>query len=1113
MKIVQKLLLLVLVLSLLLGVGAEAWAETLTLPSTLKTIGEEAFAGDSSLDDVVIPDGTVSIGSRAFADSSLTRINLPFSLNSIAEDAFQGTEPRAAATAGTYAYRWAVEHGLTTEGAVEGELSAAAKATLASNSAYASLTARRLTVDGIPLYEVFQNDGQSKPLVIILHGGAGGNKEKFFKTACDAALQGFYSVAMDCAACGESDLGPIDAVTCWSMTVSQIDALIEYYATVTQADAQHFGIWGNSMGGNIAFAYVVHGSYRPDIIVPLKATPDYSTLPLYVPGPLFDAFDHGATCPPVMTKEQIYNIAMNYSPINQPEKFLDVYIYSGNGTADTTTSLKGCKELETWLNKAGGTKHVFKYYEGCDHGDPYPNHEPLRALRWALIDNREQSAALAFTELDAYDYTQERAAFSDNQEIGLCHDRLIRDYQLVNYDTLAEKYEGEPEWSVEILGDAHGAVMGYQVGDWAGDGARAIDVGIMNEPETPCTLQYQVTCSWGDETITGNGTLVYRETALPTGVETLNEFRGLKKGESFTFRPAVTPEGYSFGDSEYAVFDSDLDCDIWGESEDGKNVVCIRPHEAGIFSAWLGLRYGNVMIRKRVTLYVMDENGEVPALQPLLKPEYMFNMYLPPEQAGGYEISVTTKTRGISLQNWELMETVYGDDFAWSFTSEEGAPDLGLTGSFSNGAFQFDVGNLCDMTADSDFTVRARLRWGTTEKETNLHFHFDTVPLPDSVSFDQDIRMIAGVEYRATVSVEPEDWAVPHFVYYNIDDSMCAGHVETHHSIREEPKAFYLRASEPGYYLARPRLVIGDNAAILGDFFTISAVHGNGWNVEDKGVPDDVAAALASNPALEGVNARELMVEGIPLLEAYRNDGQAKPLVFILHGAGGNKSVERFRRLALQFAAEGFYSVTIDLAACGDSAIGPINAPTLWNMTVRQLDLLVEYYDTAAQADAAHFGLWGLSFGGIISFIYAAHGKYTPTIIASMEATPDLSSIGNGSDQEPVFGPGSDGVITLLSGDELESFRMSMQPTDRPEKLASVYIYAVNRPPVDTYNYDTLKALLIDHNCSTQKLFYESCTDGAPHGAPMQEYDQKSHLAFRQTLLHESIEGPITLVQ
>ena len=168
---------------------------------------------------------------------------------------------------------------------------------------------------------------------------------------------------------------------------------------------------------------------------------------------------------------------------------------------------------------------------------------------------------------------------------------------------------------------------------------------------------------------------------------------------------------------------------------------------------------------------------------------------------------------------------------------------------------------------------------------------------------------------------------------------------------------------------------------------------------------------------------------------------------------------------------------------------------------------------TAAQADAAHFGLWGLSFGGIISFIYAAHGKYTPTIIASMEATPDLSSMGNGSDQDPVFGPGSDGVITLLSDDELESFRMSMQPTDRPEKLAGVYIYAVNRPPVDTYNYDTLKALLIDHNCSTQKLFYESCTDGAPHGAPMQEYDQKSHLAFRQTLLHESIEGPITLVQ
>jgi len=43
---------------------------TLTLPSTMKTIGEEAFTGTSA-QIVVIPDGATAIESRAFADSAV----------------------------------------------------------------------------------------------------------------------------------------------------------------------------------------------------------------------------------------------------------------------------------------------------------------------------------------------------------------------------------------------------------------------------------------------------------------------------------------------------------------------------------------------------------------------------------------------------------------------------------------------------------------------------------------------------------------------------------------------------------------------------------------------------------------------------------------------------------------------------------------------------------------------------------------------------------------------------------------------------------------------------------------------------------------------------------
>ena len=55
----------------------------LMLPAGLKTIEEEAFCGNTSIDKVVVPNGTTRILNRAFADSSLKEIELPDTLTFI----------------------------------------------------------------------------------------------------------------------------------------------------------------------------------------------------------------------------------------------------------------------------------------------------------------------------------------------------------------------------------------------------------------------------------------------------------------------------------------------------------------------------------------------------------------------------------------------------------------------------------------------------------------------------------------------------------------------------------------------------------------------------------------------------------------------------------------------------------------------------------------------------------------------------------------------------------------------------------------------------------------------------------------------------------------------
>ena len=87
-----------------------ASAGTLVLPGNTKVIEEEAFLGDTSLAEVVLPEGIEEIGSRAFAESSLVSIRLPESLVQIADDALE-KGVQVAAEAGTYAYAWAVRNG------------------------------------------------------------------------------------------------------------------------------------------------------------------------------------------------------------------------------------------------------------------------------------------------------------------------------------------------------------------------------------------------------------------------------------------------------------------------------------------------------------------------------------------------------------------------------------------------------------------------------------------------------------------------------------------------------------------------------------------------------------------------------------------------------------------------------------------------------------------------------------------------------------------------------------------------------------------------------------------------------------------------------------------
>ena len=102
------------VLMLILASVGFLWAaeaELLTIPRDVGTIEEEAFFGSKALDEVILPDGIVTIGPRAFSQTSLQSIYLPDTLEAIAEDAFDGSSAVTAyGPPDTYAQQYCEDH-------------------------------------------------------------------------------------------------------------------------------------------------------------------------------------------------------------------------------------------------------------------------------------------------------------------------------------------------------------------------------------------------------------------------------------------------------------------------------------------------------------------------------------------------------------------------------------------------------------------------------------------------------------------------------------------------------------------------------------------------------------------------------------------------------------------------------------------------------------------------------------------------------------------------------------------------------------------------------------------------------------------------------------------
>lgn len=196
----------------------------------------------------------------------------------------------------------------------------------------------------------------------------------------------------------------------------------------------------------------------------------------------------------------------------------------------------------------------------------------------------------------------------------------------------------------------------------------------------------------------------------------------------------------------------------------------------------------------------------------------------------------------------------------------------------------------------------------------------------------------------------------------------------------------------------------------------------------------------------EDITIEHKFVDDVAIYEVHGNEGKQK-ILFLLHGQSSRK--EEYLHDAISYAEQGYYCVTVDLYACGERILkDAVMSLEITAHTGKDIDLLLDYYESTALADSDSFGIIGFSQGGSVAYWYAANGKRMPKALIVGSTTPDYSyfndksCIKDGKEVEPIW-----------SEKQIRDFIAANNPLNHMEKFEKLPIMSGNSVDDNVVSY------------------------------------------------------------
>ena len=133
------------------------------------------------------------------------------------------------------------------------------------------------------------NEKETRPIVIMLHGGGDGRKEKYIERALEYAKNGYFVTLFDAYGHGElknvsekvkltgNDASNIDKLFwVYTETSKYINVIIDFYKDIIYADSDRIGLIGVSMGAHTIYYYIINERYpKVKVAVCINGSPSW----------------------------------------------------------------------------------------------------------------------------------------------------------------------------------------------------------------------------------------------------------------------------------------------------------------------------------------------------------------------------------------------------------------------------------------------------------------------------------------------------------------------------------------------------------------------------------------------------------------------------------------------------------------------------------------------------------------------------------------------------------------------------------------------------------------------------------------------------------------------